>query len=381
MESGAKTVQMPMRNYQLDFLKFFFTICIFIYHARIFAEKNETLRLIANKWGWMGVHFFFVVSGLLMVNSYMCDKTNTVTDCGRNAGQFVLRKFAGIAPSYYTALLLNFLALLAVQVYAFREPFLTTVKTAVIKGIPELFDVQMAGVRPIGINAVTWYISAMLLSMLLQYYLLQKAPGFFMYVLSPLMALLLFGYFYSSGTPMFDQNEHIGIFTGGLLRAFCGISFGVVSWLLADALKRYVCFMIQRIALTIAELAVELLFAVVWFDRDSSARLLYPAMLLMPVFIAIIFSGKSYMAKLFRWNWMRRLGGASLMIYLNHFAARRIVEAFPFFERYTFWGKLGVMILLTAGFCLIYQLLLYVMSCFRRRMEQLKQQKIPAHSL
>ena len=80
------------RNYQLDALKFFFTLCIFLYHARLLAPAGGLARQISDKWGWFGVHFFFIVSGMLMANRVMRHRTEKIKEPGQAAGRYEERK-------------------------------------------------------------------------------------------------------------------------------------------------------------------------------------------------------------------------------------------------------------------------------------------------
>ncbi len=103
-QDPAKTLEKTQRNYQLDVLRLLFAICIFLYHGKMFFEKDSLFRSIADKWGWVGVHFFFMVSGLFMVNSLVKKPIPERADPGKTALQFVLNKFKGIAAPHYITL-------------------------------------------------------------------------------------------------------------------------------------------------------------------------------------------------------------------------------------------------------------------------------------
>lgn len=184
------------RNYQLDALKFFFTLCIFLYHARLLAPAGGLARQISDKWGWFGVHFFFIVSGMLMANSFMRHRTEQTQEPGKAAVRFVVHKFRSIAGIYFISFSFNFVIRFCIELHAHQDvSTLTTLWKLILGSVPELFLVQMSGVRQIGVNSVTWYISAMLLVMLPLYYFLCKKPDFFLHVFCPTAALMLYGFF------------------------------------------------------------------------------------------------------------------------------------------------------------------------------------------
>lgn len=174
------------RNYQLDVLKFFFTLCIFLYHARLLAPAGGLARQISDKWGWFGVHFFFIVSGMLMANSFMRHRTEQTQEPGKAAVRFVVHKFRSIAGIYFISFSFNFVIRFCIELHAHQDvSALTTLWKLILGSVPELFLVQMSGVRQIGVNSVTWYISAMLLVMLPLYYFLCKKTGLFPACIQP----------------------------------------------------------------------------------------------------------------------------------------------------------------------------------------------------
>ena len=100
---------MVQRNYQLDFLKLVFTFLIFLHHTNALADENTKISILPLL-AAIPVHFFFVVSGLLMANSIVrTDDPDIyiyiyIYDPGKSAMQFVLKRVKGILWQYWTAL-------------------------------------------------------------------------------------------------------------------------------------------------------------------------------------------------------------------------------------------------------------------------------------
>ena len=63
------------RNYQLDVLKLFLALVVFVSHTEKFIGENTWLGLL----GWMSVFCFFVLSGIFMANSFD-NKGSTIKD-------------------------------------------------------------------------------------------------------------------------------------------------------------------------------------------------------------------------------------------------------------------------------------------------------------
>ncbi|MCH5207655.1 MAG: acyltransferase family protein [Oscillospiraceae bacterium] len=99
--TAAKTN--PSRNYQLDFLKLVFTFFLIFQHSSVFVGENTRIT-IPPMMGAVTVHFFFIVSGMLMANSIV-KKEPDILSSGRSAMQFVLNKLKNILLQYWSALL------------------------------------------------------------------------------------------------------------------------------------------------------------------------------------------------------------------------------------------------------------------------------------
>ena len=339
------------RNYQLDVLKFFFTLCIFLYHARLLAPAGGLARQISDKWGWFGVHFFFIVSGMLMANSFMRHRTEQIQEPGKAAVRFVVHKFRSIAGIYFISFSFNFVIRFCIELHAHQDvSALTTLWKLILGSVPELFLVQMSGVRQIGVNSVTWYISAMLL------------------VIQPHGGADAVRLFFKMDNDYFDQNDCIGPFSGGVLRALCGICAGAATWALAQWIREHLADRKYSTKLTLIEVLFSVYLLLVWIFPSFSAHLMYGALLPIPLLVAVVFSGKSRISALFQMPWLRHINRLSMLIYFNHYAARQLITRFelwldrPYLQRYL------LMAMLTAGFCLLCATLEWLIHrCFSQK--------------
>lgn len=331
------------RNYQLDVLKLVFTLFVFVSHTFIFIGENTRFKPPYGL-GWVSVHFFFIVSGLLMVNSYM-KREDSLPACGKRSMQFVLRKFKGIALPYYVSILLFILLYFLIKER--NNPIRT-----IIQDIPQLLGVRQVGLFYSDFNGVTWYISAMLLCMLPLHYLLSRNKNFFLYVFSPLAILILFSYASSLEKPMLHHMQFYGFISGSLLRGVLGICSGAAAWTISSKLREMVQTKPQKILATAAEVVLYLFFFVIILIPGQNYKTLFSVMLILPIPIAITFSGVSYVAMLFQWDKLRCLEPLSLMIYFNHYIARIVVEACLPGRSYKF--SVAVMFGLTILVCALY---------------------------
>lgn len=310
------------RNYQIDVLKFVFAIFIFFSHTYPFIGENTrflTVRYVG-QFGWWGVFVFFIVSGMLMVNSVY--KSNSdVSQAGKNAFTYIVNKFKKIALEYWVALFL----IIAVF-FVFNDADIISV----LRSFPEIFCLNSAGVKTGEFNTTQWYLSAMLFSMLPLCYLLYRNKDMYIYVCAPILAFVSYGYLYNYETsPTPSQYAYNGIIYLGIIRAVTGICFGAISWLISEKIRESIKNNSSRVFLTCLEL---LLYAIVflnWIFNISDSVTAYSVNLLLPVAIGISFSGKSYICKLFQKKIFSCLPTLTLAIYFNQIAARKIVlEAF-----------------------------------------------------
>lgn len=138
---------------------------------------------------------------------------------------------------------------------------------------------------------------------------------------------------------MIDINTRFGFISGAILRAVAGLCSGVVAWLIYKKITDDE----KHLIYTAIEFIGWITFIISTFlqlKRDN--QLLFVTMIYMPALIAVSFSGKSLISKLFAFSWMKYFGKLSLLIYLNHFLAQQIT--FKWFSQYSY--KICVLIML-----------------------------------
>ena len=324
-------------------------------------NKNSESLFIPMGGGWLAVQIFFCLSGLLMVNSYF--KRDHTESCEKQTYDFIFGKIKSIGLQYYAALLIA----LSVSICLNR----TGLANRLINSIPEfLIPVEAGGVGTIDLNAPTWYISAMLLTMVPLYYLLTLNPRRFIMIISPLTAVLLMGYMYSTEVVFLDRLFHYGIFRGTVIRAACGICAGAVSWMIAEKLKRTELNGFCRRAVGVSEVVLYLVTFAIWFKPGLSARHSYFVLLLLVFAIGLTFSGKGYLRRVFSSPKWKYLNTAALAVYFNHWSALAVVDKYLPGDR--FYENFAIMLGITAGLCLIYFALMFLLKyLWNKRLKKL----------
>lgn len=363
-QCGSKKDSSSARNYQIDILKILCAVLVLISHVPL---GNSDSRYFTSErvsaFGWMSVQIFFAISGFFMVKGTL--KNIPSNNVGEFSFNYVTNKFKKIAPQYIIATLI--IVLMYIGIY-YIDANVTYDKKGihpfdlVIRTIPELFGVAQSGIN-IRYNEPVWYISAMLIAMLPLVYLFIKKKDFFIYVFSPLVALLGNGFVYNQGELVMTMHwEWYGFIVGGIVRAVSSLCVGVVAYILYEKL----CLMGEhcrtKILITLAEVLISLVFFCAWLINPVSNDTLFSILLLLPVLLAIIFSGKSYISHLFQFNCFRFAQALSLAIYLNHYAAILVVAALYKGKSYFFSMILAVS--LTAVFAVVNFLVVRIYKTF-----------------
>lgn len=349
-------MQEQVRNYQLDFLKLLFAVIIAICHTGEFIPQGSGI-VLPSQMGFWGVHFFFIVSGLLMVNSLSknVESSEKKCECGKLAFNYVVKRFHKIAIPYWTALLI---CVICFYGFCYRGAAITNLEAI----IPEFFCITQAGIDTARFNGPTWYISAMLIVMLPMYYLLYRNRDFYLYIFCPLMALSTYGLMYHSRDSVLDAVQYLGYFDGGIVRAVCGICGGGIAYILSVYIIKSVKSKSVRIILTIAELCSYLIIFGLWFTPNQEVKVLYSIMFLMPFLVAIVFSRKSLLHSFFKKHLFRFSDSLSLSIYLNQGAALLILRRYLIKNSISYSRILIYYSILIIAFCLVQYLLIYLIK-------------------
>ena len=323
-------------SYQLDFYKFFFACSILVLHTvRHLLPDSKRLNTMIAAWGNLSVHFFFVISGILMVNSYVkyrkrCGEVSRTP--GKDSLSMILHKFWKMADIYYITFFMNYF-LKSARFFVDYDPgkALSRSIRLMLQGIPELLVLHMSGIRTASMNPVTWYISAMLIAMLPLLFLLIRNKDTFLHIIAPLTAMVIFAWFYKGGDIFSNQNNWNVVVTIGVMRAVCGLCFGVLCWETADFL-RSISERDKRVSriLTGLEAVLFVSFIYFWFIMKKDIKTAYPMMILIALLLAIAWSGKSMWSRLFEARCFRYLNKWSVYLFFTHEAALRTLENFVF---------------------------------------------------
>lgn len=299
------------KNGKIELLRFIFCLCIMLVHTEYFVPDGVD-RVFPR--AALGVEFFFLVSGYLMACTCWKKSQSTATlSLGRETQQFIGKKILTIMPNFLIAWVIAFLVS-ELSKLNFTLPGLLG---AAADQIWEVLLIAMAGFGTVRANSVDWYISAMLLAMLVLYPICRKRFDLFVRILAPVIALFLLGYFARTDQTLVYTHRIVFGSYKGLIRAFAMVSLGAACFPLIRWLSDLKLSRLGRGLVTVVE-AVAYVGAVFHFATGQGTRFDFLCALLIVVGVCLSFSGQGLLTQRFNHPVCMALGKFSLSLYLCH---------------------------------------------------------------
>lgn len=298
----------------LDFLKFVFAVLIVLFHSRMMTNYQENMIVIN---GRAGVEFFFIVSGCLMCASAA---RSTEESIGLDTWRFMKKKIARLMPNFIIAWGLAFI------VYHYNAGIADWGKIGinVIKSLPELLLIKNCGIRFASYNGPTWYISAMLLNMLVLYPLIRRFKDSFYIIALALMLFILGSFFQNYGT-FSDLENWNGWILKGTVRGTAGLCAGCLCYKAGTVLGRNKWTAFAKAMFMIIEWGCYIT-TIILCCKYSSSPVDYLIFLLFMIGITITYSNVSFDELLFRPRIFCWLGSFSFSLYLSHSSWREFTS-------------------------------------------------------
>jgi len=296
-------MNMKKRNTEVDFLKLYFIIIIMGVHSEnLFGERVYFLN------GAMAVEFFFLVSGYLMAKTAL--KRNPSINIGVATRKFIIHKYAIVFPYLMVSLIVCI---------ALRVHFLDMKLIGFFNIVWEVLCMQMAGYSIFSITGITWYLSAMLIAMLILFPLLLWKRHIFINVIAPLIAILFTGWLYViSGNLGSAPGQWFGYYNKGLIRAIADISIGVMCFEVCQKLQMIKFTRTGKFLLTGIEIICYGISSV-WMVFYIAGERDFIILLLLAIGVTITFSEQSSVRKLFSYPKLSYCADYSMALFFSHF--------------------------------------------------------------
>ena len=353
------------RNGAIDFWRFVFAVILVIFHSSMLEinllhpGEDYTFPFLV---GSLSVEFFLLTSGFLFAKSLNKRPENNILSW-KGTWAFMKGKLMSFYPAFLICLGLTFLITNATNLICHVDPFIKgasvtdNIKNLFINFGKLLYEATL--LRNFGMDFErlldqAWYLSAMLLVMLLLYPLYAKNKRRFENYIAPLIAIVLLGYLFMHGQSLLNPSKKFELLYKypitykGNVRAMAEICLGVVCYRICEWLKRIDFTKLGKIVLAVIEL-FGYGFAIVYMhfmalgdctmfwhrlsiavaEKSGGAfepidlmqtspfnAIQFVLLLFLSISIVITFSEKSAISKLFRHKIFIVLGQYSLYPYL-----------------------------------------------------------------
>lgn len=315
------------RNYELDFLKFIFTIAIILYHSHNLLCPDGNPDILSK--GYLAVEFFFMVSGYLMMGGIMRNDKNGIE---QSDFQFIGKKLKAFLPPIVFAFLVNFFVwAVGCKQYSFKNLLIEFLYTP-----PEWLMLRHTGVRfpSHNYNGPAWYIAAMLFGMFILYPIAKKYKQKFGLYIAPILSLFLYGWVtnYCGKSGISVIKQWLNGINGGLARALAGLCLGAFIYFVSEKIKSSPRQLNKTGNIAMGAFECIMLFAIYLFMRNAetneygrandSMAILYFFLLL-----TLVISKNYDLNKFFASKPMLFLYKLSLPLFLNQWAVIRYSRA------------------------------------------------------
>lgn len=297
------------QNYLIEFLRFIFSVAILLYHSWLFIGiYGEGLA----KRGYLGVDFYFIVTGYLMLNSLNKNKTkNKSKSILSESLEFVWLKLKRIIP----ALIVTFgIGLL----FVFEGNILDYHNLTSNNVMGELFQLSILG-YPLPINSSWWYLSAMFIVLLLLYPLAKKYKKDYTKFIAPVILLTTLGIVRSKGIAVNDPLPITFFLRNGFYKGVIFIILGNFAYEISNYIKNFKVSKKMSIFLTIIELGTYL-FLIMNLQHAVVDTIIFAVILTLNV--ALTFSNITCSKNIFKSSIWKKLGTFGFYMYLCQISIR-----------------------------------------------------------
>lgn len=234
------------KNGFIELCRFIFMMSVVSHHSMFLSDDPGYIPV----WGgYISVEFFFILTGYLMYSSYQ--KRRAEGSGEENAIYQIYIKIKRLYPYFL-------IAWLAIFVMVHGHPHLSSFFWDFLYGIPQLLFLQCAGLSGTAqnYNGTAWFVSALLIGMLVVYLLMYFGKKHFATAIAPLLSLICYGSVMMIDGSFGSVNVWVFCFQSGSLRAIAGLCLGSVCCHIVHSIPQHTLtklgdFIISLLQLTI----------------------------------------------------------------------------------------------------------------------------------
>ena len=320
--------KMNARNSSIDLLKFIFSIIIVLLHFGVSHNVNLFPA------GYVAVEGYFMITGYFMMNAVSKSQSK---DIAKDTLKFILRKFSSFFLAFFASVIFSY----NVYAFAFNFNFKTYLSNIVLM-LSEIFPLQITGMKTLATTGVSWYLSAMMLALIILYPLARKTGNKFTHIICPIAVFMIYGalcFKYGGLSVICEWFFDLPI-RAGLLRGVAGICAGCILYECVKKIKSLNFSRFGEIFLFFIEIfsaaALVLIMQILHYDGFD-----YFSLPFMFILLLCFFSRKSIFSKNFSFDFTEHFSKISFLLYLNHhywnFVIQQKMAQYPISTKFIFY--------------------------------------------
>lgn len=285
------------KNSSVEFLRFFIIMCVVVHHYCGWVPG-----------GYLGVDFFFVLSGFFLMRHFMCSDASSKEDPAILALKYTQKRYLRILPDYLLAFFLSFG--LSVCLWDGNAPI-----RMLENNFWELSMLEAFGFTESLMVGPGWFCSALLIAGFCVYYLLARNQKLYTCVIAPISMFVILAWMSHSFGNLNRWLQFDTFISTGTLRGFAEMGLGCISYQLYILLKEKNIG--SKTGSTIFEFFCMCYIVYIMFKIGPSQND-FVCIFVMAALISSLFLGKSLWSKILNIPLSQFLGTISIGIYLNH---------------------------------------------------------------
>ena len=317
---------------EIELLRFIAALSVLFFHLNKHVLGRVTFP--GSKWGFFneavtGVEFFFLCSGFLMAHSaYKEYSANPLPDdktLGKSVSSFLYRKVMAFLPYHIIAFVLAWITVTVIDWKGVAHAVYSA-----IESIPSFFLIHMSGLKMENPQFVEWYLSVMVLGMLILYPIIRKRFHVFTRVIAPAAGIFILGYMYHKYHVLGDVKSWDVISFKAMLRGVAELCLGAFTFEVVRILKDKINVEKIKVLNTIiyvGGIIVFILFSCRKLKGHLNQEYQFLAVPLFMLIIAVCFLGGTCFSNALNNKVVMFLGKFSLPLYLAQVVGISIAES------------------------------------------------------
>jgi len=305
-QNGINSIPQLNKSSSIEMMRFIIIMCVVIHHY------NSNVAPA----GYLGVDFFFVLSGFLLMQHYETKQSKS-EDAAVAALKYTKERYFRLIPFYLFA----FVVCICVSL-CLRDSL--SISYIIENNIWELLMIEGFGLSNSTMIGTGWYCSSLIIAGFVVYFLLTKYQNTYLYFIAPISFFTILALMYQHIGHL-NRWTQIDTFTWtGTLRGFAELGLGCICYKIYTLLKNDIKNDGKKcITSTIIEiLCAAYIFYIIFNVGESCADFI--CVLFMAVLIISLFLGNSYISRILKNKFVNFLGSISVSIYLLHPVLQKI---------------------------------------------------------